>query len=268
LATTHSVFELGECSLHFRKSGNGSKTLLAFHGFGQNHEALNALAHAFQTDYTLYAFDLFFHGQSLWKHGENPLKKSFWKNLLEAFLNEEKIERFSLIGFSMGGKFALATLEAFPFRVDEMTLLAPDGIKTSFWYSLATYPLALRNLFKSMIKKPGRFHALASLAFKLRLIDKGILRFVESQMSSEEQRARVYNSWVVFRHLKFDLGMIANLINSHHIRLTIVVGRHDKIITARNMNRLLEKVNQPALEIIDSGHNNLISKWAAQRSNA
>ena len=252
------LFQFKQASLHYIKTGTGKKTLLVFHGFGQSHEVFTTLSTALSEDYTLYIVDLFFHGKSEWNDGEQPLEKDFWKNLLTEFLTKHSIDSFSVFGFSMGGKFSLATLEAFPTRVKEIFLLAPDGIKTSMWYSLATYPTAFRNLFKSMIKKPGRFNAVANFAFRTDLIDKGILRFVESQMNTEEKRQRVYYAWVVFRHLTFDMSVIANLINENNIRLVMILGKFDKIITVKNMNVLLRKVKNYELEIPDTGHNGVI----------
>jgi pimeloyl-ACP methyl ester carboxylesterase len=159
----------------------------------------------------------------------------------------------------MGGKFALATLELFPKQVEHIFLLAPDGIKTSFWYSLATYPLLLREFFKSMILKPGRLHVITSGLHRLRIVDNGLLRFAESQMDTQEKRERVYYSWVVFRHLNFDMKHIAGLIMSHAIKLTMVVGKHDKIITTQNMQQLLRHLHDYQLEILDTGHSGVIA---------
>ncbi|HEX8060435.1 MAG TPA: alpha/beta hydrolase, partial [Cyclobacteriaceae bacterium] len=152
-------------------------------------------------------------------------------------------------------KFALATLEAFPERVNEIILLAPDGIKTSTWYKLATYPIAFRKFFKSMIANHGRFVAIARAVRKVGLIDNGVLRFVETQMDSEEKRKRVYYSWVVFRHLGFDLEKIKRLIKENGIVLRLYVGKHDKIIKAKDMTRLTSKIG-----ILDAGHNDIIKK--------
>jgi pimeloyl-ACP methyl ester carboxylesterase len=208
----------------------------------------------------LYSFDLFFHGQSVWNNNEVPMEKDFWKELLEQFLAENKIDKFSVLGFSMGGKFAMASVEAFPNQVEGIFLLAPDGIKTSFWYSLATYPVAFRKLFKSMISHHQRFLAVSRIALRLRLIDKGILRFVELQMNTEEKRRRVYYSWVVFRHLQFDLNKIASILNDHRTPLTLIIGKYDKIITAKNMEPFVKKLHTVRFEIIDAGHNDLIAK--------
>lgn len=254
-------FRYKETTLHFLKSGNGSKVVFAFHGFGQDRSIFSKLSQRFDNQYTVYSFDLFFHGKSEWNKDEVPLEKTFWKDLLITFLHQERINRFSLVGFSMGAKFALASLEAFPEKVDTIILLAPDGIKTSLWYNVATYPLMLRKLFKSMISKPNRFYAIARVAHTIRVIDKGLLRFVDSQMNTEVKRNRVYLSWVVFRHLHFNMNTIAQAINTNKIHLTIIAGRYDKIITAKSMFRLLHKLDNPNLVILETGHNEIVSKW-------
>lgn len=245
-------------TLYYSKSGNGKQILLAFHGFGQTGSVYEKLAASLADRYTIYSFDLFFHGNSTWPFGEKPLEKDFWKSFMEQFFSENNIETYSVFGFSMGAKFALATLEAFPQQTKEIFLLAPDGIKTSFWYSLATYPVAFRNLFKSMIRKPQRFSALIQIAYRLRVVDKGIIRFVESQMNTEEKRNRVYFSWVVFRHLKFNMHHIASLINTNAVSLVMITGKYDKIITTKNMNRLLKKVKHYTSLTPETGHNGII----------
>jgi pimeloyl-ACP methyl ester carboxylesterase len=246
-------------TLSYQQSGQGEKALLLFHGFGQHHRAFAELSEALGQHYTLYAFDLFFHGNSQWNDGEIPLEKAMWKEIIEHFLNEPKIQKFSVLGFSLGGKFALATLELFPEQIEHIFLLAPDGVKTNFWYSLATYPLLLRQFFKSMILKPGRLHAITSMLHTLRVVDHGLLRFAESQMDTQEKRERVYYSWVVFRHLHFDMRKIAGLIKDHDILLTMIIGKHDKIITTRNMQWLLRHLHDYQLETLDTGHNGVIA---------
>jgi len=246
--------------LHYHVSGKGLKPLLVFHGFGQDHQTFSELFEKISNQYTIYSFDIFFHGKSDWGLSEKPLEKNFWKKLLSVFLNQNKIDRFSVLGFSMGGKFALASLEVFPEKLESIFLVAADGVRISPWYKLATSTGAMRALLKSMILKPQRFQLIASLALKLGFIDKGILRFVESQMNTQEKREQVYFSWVVFRLLKFDMNLIASLINSNNIGLTIIVGRYDKLITAKSMERLLKKVKKHKFEILETGHNGLISK--------
>jgi len=247
-------------SLHYETMGTGAKTLLMFHGFGQDHKAFQALSDTLIDVYTLYIFDIYFHGKSEWGYGESPLEKQHWKETVEAFLKERSIEKFSLAGFSLGGKFVLAILESFPEKLEAVFLLAPDGIKTSFWYSLATYPILFRRIFKSMVHHHGRFVAITRILHTLGLMDKGLLRFAEHQMNTEEKRRRVYYSWVVFRRLRFSMKAIASLINKNAIPLTLITGKYDKVIKPENMNRLLSRLTTYRLEIVDSGHNGLIAE--------
>jgi pimeloyl-ACP methyl ester carboxylesterase len=247
-------------SLHYAKAGNGDKHLLVFHGFGQDLSVFDYLAESLARQYTFYIFDLYFHGKSTWAHGEKTLTKQHWTETLQLFLKENEIDHFSLAGFSLGGKFVLATLESFSEKVREVFLIAPDGIKTSFWYSLATYPVMLRKFFKSMILHPDRFLSMAQFLAKMRLADQGLIRFAEYQMNSKEKRERVYYSWVVFRHLRFNMHHLAAIINDHKIKVTLIAGRYDKVILPENMTRLTHKLKHCRLEIVESGHSGLINQ--------
>jgi pimeloyl-ACP methyl ester carboxylesterase len=251
-------FHYEKNQLHYVKAGKGREVLLFFHGFGQDHTVYLPLINSLSQDYRLYIFDLFFHGHSAWGYDERPLEKKYWKTMMQSFLVQENIRNFSIVGFSLGGKFALATLESFHNRVDDLYLIAPDGIKTNFWYSMATYPVLLRKFFKSMIGSYTRFRTLAEVLNKLKLVDKGLMRFADYQMGTEQKRKRVYMSWVVFRHLSFNLKKIAALINNEGISLHIIAGRYDKVIEPKNMRSLLKHVKTYQFEVLESGHSGLI----------
>jgi pimeloyl-ACP methyl ester carboxylesterase len=233
---------------------------LVFHGFGQDLGVFDFFTRSLSRQYTFYVFDLYFHGKSTWGNGERPLEKEAWKKTIDLFLAENNIGHFHLAAFSLGGKFALATLEAFPDKIETMHLIAPDGIKTSFWYSLATYPVIFRKLFRSMILHPDRFMRMAAFLNKTGLVDKGLIRFAEYQMNTAEKRSRVYHSWVVFRHLKFNVPALADLINSKNIGIVLIVGKYDKVITPANMKGLVKRLKHCRFEILESGHTGLINQ--------
>lgn len=236
----------------------GPKTLLAFHGFGQNAEAMGPLAQGLSPTYTLYSFDLFFHGNSTWKNTGRTLSKKDWTRILSQVLQFYDISSFTLAGFSLGGKLVLATLEAFPTRVERVLLMAPDGIDTSFWYNLATYPPIFRQYFKSMITKPQRFHNLMKALKKLNIVDKGLTKFAARQMNSNRKRYQVYYSWVVFKELKFDLDQIADIFNDHNIPVNIWMGKYDRVIKTRRLEKLIGKLEHCELHFLDCGHNDLV----------
>ena len=113
-----------------------------------------------------------------------------------------------------------------------------------------------------MILHPNRFATISRTLKSIGALDKGLSRFAEHQMDTEEKRQRVYFSWVVFRHLTFDLNSIADLINKHSIRLILITGKFDKVIRSENMNRLLVHVKKYKHEILETGHNGLINESA------
>jgi pimeloyl-ACP methyl ester carboxylesterase len=248
-------------TLYYFKSGAGKKVILLFHGFGQDHIAFDSWIDLLKNEYTLYSFDLFFHGKSVWSTSY-PVEKEDWKKIIELLLQKEKIEEFEVAGFSMGGKFAFSTLESFPEKVKRMILIAPDGIKVNFWYALATYPFLMRYLFESFVANPKIFFSLARFLESIGLINKYLLRFVMVHMDTEEKRKRVYCTWIQFRLLKFDMRSMAQSINEQKVSLTIIVGKFDKVIPAKDMNRLLQYVTHGKLEILETGHNSLIDKAA------
>ena len=260
--TAYSHLSYHQTVLYFQKFGSGNKVLLAFHGYGQNSKAFEKIAETIGTKYTLYSFDLFFHGKSTWPFGSKPLRKTFWTEIIQNFLSSNGVSKFSLAGYSMGGKFVLATLEAFAPKIEEVFLIAPDGIKTNPWYSLATYPVFLRGVFKVMIRFPKPLFTLMDAMLYLRVLERGLIKFARRKMNTEIKRRRVYYSWVVFRHLTFDMEKIAGLINLHDIRVNMVLGKFDKIITGENMQVLVEKLNDCKLIMLETGHNLLMDEFA------
>lgn len=246
--------------MHYYQYGTGRQAVLCFHGFGQDGTVFKKLAQK-HPENRYYSFDLFFHGKSYWtKH--DVLTKKEWKEIINSFLKKERLETFALIGFSMGGKMSLATLEHFPDRISHITLIAPDGIKTSTFYSLATYPVFFKNYFQSMIVKPQRFHAILNGLKKVGIVDRSILKFAHSQMNTRKNRRRVYYSWITFKPFQFALEQIANVLNENEIPLIMALGKYDKIITLEGMNRLLKYVDQKDVILLDCGHNNLIEHFA------
>lgn len=245
--------------------GNGPKKVIAFHGFGQDSSVFKAYAQMLGNDYSLYSFDLFFHGNSVWPHGEAPLQKEAWKNIFQAFKAQEQIERFALIGFSIGAKVLLTTLAYFADTVTDITLVAPDGIKTNFWYKLATSSSFFRKCFRHLIAKPGLFFNSLELLGKFNLLDKNLIRFIKSQMKTTSLRQKVYNTWMVYRKLSFKKASIATIINAHTIPTTVFLGASDKVIRKKQLNNFLSQLKHYDLKIIPGNHVHVLQNFIDQQ---
>ena len=250
----------GKTKLHYRKLGNGPKILLAFHGFGQDSLYYRPVAEALNSQFTIFSFDLFFHGKSWLSKAQTPLTKELLANLLTRFLETENIKKFSVAGFSMGGKFALATLEQFPDRIHSFYLIAPDGIKTSFWYNVATYPGWLNGIFKRTVVKPQPFFRLVGTLGRFKLMHPGILRFAAHQMNSPAKRLKIYKSWTGFRLLVFDINKVISLLNTTGIPTVIFLGTFDQIITAEGLKFFTKALNNCQVITLKTGHTHLLAE--------
>lgn len=257
-----STFQYKDASLHYGIYPGGPKILLAFHGFGQSQAYFSSLAKVLEKEFTLYSFDLFYHGQSQWADSQHPLTKEFWSQMMAAFFTDQGIEEFSLAGFSLGGKYVLATFEAFPDRTNDILLIAPDGVRSSFWYNLATYPAWARKYFRGIVDQPESLFKLFELLNRFQFLDKGIIRFASYQMQMRHQRERVYHTWVMSRQLRFNMRHIGRLINQHDVKVKMFVGRFDKIMTERNMQSLLRHLRSYDLQVLETGHSMMIDRVA------
>lgn len=253
---------LNGSTLFYQKRGNGGQCLLLFHGVGDDHSAFDALSQELAHQYTFYSFDLFFHGVSSRSDNTAPLSKNEWKDLIEAFLRQESINRFSVLGFSMGARLAMATAEAFAPQINNLFLVAPDGIVTSPWYWLAVrFPF--RKVFESFVRRPSNFERLLEVAHKFRLIDAGTMKFARLQMRSSEHRQRVYNTWMCFRDLSFDTDHLFKTLARHDAQTFVLLGSKDKMIDASSIQRKLRHTSDCDVRLVDATHYGIMQKLPA-----
>ena len=248
--------------------GHGPKVMLAFHGIGQDHNCFMPLVEVLKEQYTFYLFDLPFHGQSP-ALDEEKLTIPAWQALIEEFLIEDNIQRFSVTGFSMGGKFALATLQLFPQRIESCWLLAPDGITESPWYRLATRFWLSKNLFRFFVSNVSHFKKLASILVSIGLIEKSAVKFAETTLSTPAQRERVYRSWIGFSLIRADMKLIARFVKENNIDLKIFLGKYDALLPAHYVHPLTKRLPNVKPIILKTGHHRLIEKtaeWFQQNS--
>ncbi|MCC2547752.1 alpha/beta hydrolase [Hymenobacter sp. BT175] len=256
--------ESGRTRLHYEVYGRGPRIILAFHGYGQQESHWRTVASVLGSlNVTLYSFDLFYHGQSRLAKTDTPLTKKRLSGLIEQFLQERNITSFGLLAFSMGAKFALTTLEAFPDRVEQLWLIAPDGIRPQFWYSLATYPPWMRGILGQAVLRPERLLRFIGALGQRRLVHPNLVSFARWQLENREKRLRVYRSWVGFRQLVFDVKHLAALLNRQPTPVTFFLGRHDRVIPHAGLQQFIASLQRAHTVLLETGHAGLIYDVAA-----
>jgi pimeloyl-ACP methyl ester carboxylesterase len=250
-------------SLYYHKLGSGPRILLAFHGIGQDGlSCFQSVEDTLGRYYTIFAFDLFFHGESA--DGEiRIISKALWKRLINDFLAENKITNFDIAGFSMGGRFALATLEAFPEKIKNTYLIAPDGISENPLYTLATRNAAGRALFSWTMQQPALFFKIIQLLKKAGIVQNSLVRFTENVLNTAEKRQTIFKSLTAFRQLQFDIPHIARLAAKNDIRILLFTGQFDKLLEQKAVEPLATLLPKNQNIHLKSGHSQLVAQSGA-----
>lgn len=241
--------------LFVQKWGNGPEPLLAFHGIGQEHSIFADWQNL--PDFTVYAFDLPFHGRSAVPPGK-VIEKAEWIGWVTAFLEQQGIQRFSLAGFSMGGRLALVLLEALADRIDQVFLIAPDGIRENPFYRLAVGTAPGRAVFRLLVFRPQVLLVLGGWAEKLGWVHASVTRFVRWMLDSREKQFRVYHAWTAFRKLTFS-GKLPDR------PVLFVMGQYDRLMPPASVEPLLSA--QAERVVLRCGHNQLVEKTAEYLQN-
>jgi pimeloyl-ACP methyl ester carboxylesterase len=249
--------------LHYEKIGYGSEILLAFHGMGQDFSCFQKFAQTFDNQYTTYLFDLPFHGKStpdFAQKEEVVYSKNDLKIFLQNFLKQHQIQRFSVIGFSMGGRFALATLEAFTEQINNVFLIAPDGISENYFYIAATRFKFTRPLFRIFAYQKERLQTLGNVLVKLKLLPESTIRFAQKMLDTRPKQDQIYYAWIGFHQLTFNISKLSQHINLQDVKLTIFMGKYDKLLPLNAVTPLTKRVKNCEVIELPTGHTNLVEK--------
>jgi pimeloyl-[acyl-carrier protein] methyl ester esterase len=135
-------------ALYFETRGHGAPLLL-LHGWGMNLRVFDALGAALARDCAVTAIDLPGHGRSPWPAqrgtplagGQANIAAESQQRQLQRLMAQLP-PRTSLLGWSLGGQWALQIAARYPQRIDRLVLLAttpkflasadwPHGLQTS-----------------------------------------------------------------------------------------------------------------------------------------
>ncbi len=242
--------------LHYYFGGAGPRLLFCFHGYGESAGSFAFLEAALGRDYTLIAIDMPFHGLTDWKEG-----LFFDPRDLPALLEEAaarlpgREERWSLLGYSMGGRVALQLLEMIPDRIDKLVLLAPDGLQMNPWYWLATQTGPGNHLFRFTMAHPAWLFSFLRLGNALKCVNPGIYKFTTRYIDDSKVRQDLYTRWTTMRGFRPRLPVIRDIIRAQSTRVRLLYGRYDRIIRAERGERFRRGIeSQCSLLLLPSGH--------------
>lgn len=256
----------GELKCEYLTFGTGKIPLLAFHGFGRHASDFKVFQELYGNKYTIYAFNLFHHGQSQYpadRVEQNTFTKHEFREMFAAFFQEQNIEKTAIMGYSLGGKIALMFAEIFPEKIESLWLFAPDGIKMNFWYYAASNTMLGRSVYKYFLENPGLFFSMVNGMHKTKLINDKIKKFALNNMDEKEKRELVYKVWLTFKDTNPNMPLVIQNIKKSDIPVYQFFGKNDKVIKPKLGDWFSKKINQERnYHVLQAGHVLLTSRTA------
>jgi pimeloyl-ACP methyl ester carboxylesterase len=253
--------------ISYLRFGSGSKRIVCFHGYGEEAASFSFFEKYGNDQYTFYAIDLPFHGQTEWNDGLNFTANDV-QQIIEQILGNNNRQpeqgegpQLALIGFSLGSRVALSLYEKIPERIEKIILLAPDGLKVNFWYWLSTQTWVGNKLFAFTMKYPYWFFGFLKMLNKLKVVNASIFKFVNYYIGDKTVRRLLYSRWTSLRKLKPHLGKIKSSIKGNKTRVRLIYGMHDRIIRPVRGKKFMKGIDPYCtLSVIHSGHQVLHEK--------
>jgi pimeloyl-ACP methyl ester carboxylesterase len=235
--------------------GNGQKQLIVFHGVGQHLTVFQELSNH-SSEWKIWVFPLIFvEDESIILKNTPYLYVEYFKN----WLSEQNIQKFSVLGYSLGAKPALAIFKSFSHQIEKIYLIAPEGIKENFWYQFATNTILGQFLMQKLIKKPSILQKCIRFAEKIALLPHSTAKIALSQTHSVEKLSNVWQSWMLYRKFQLDDSTL-NLLQKDSQKCVIYLGKKDQLTQNKAIVNWCHQFSPPILVVwLEGHHTNLIT---------
>ncbi len=244
----------GELRIHYDTSGDTSgevsgdaqsdKGVLVFaHGFTLDRRLWQGQLEYFKSDYYSVAFDSRGHGLS--DAPETGYSRDHRETDLKALVDELKLEKFHLVGLSMGGATAIGFALDYPERLESLTLVS-SGVTA---YNPTRHQDKLTKMAREQGVEAARERWITS-TLRYYLDKPGTARELLETMMKEHSAA----PWQDPNRGNYNHRNDLELLKDMSVRTLILVGEHDRNFIPMG-ERLLEAIAGSKLEVIpEVGH--------------
>lgn len=244
---------IGREKLHYLRAGQGHRLLIAFPGYGNEAGLFLPFAHYLQKEYTLLSFDLPYHGGSKWTD-DTLLKKTDFAAAIKKLMQQEKADKISLLGYSIGGRVCLTIVEQLPEQIDKVLLIAPDGLTFNWFYFFVTQTFVGKRLFRRVLTQPEHFMRITSWLRRRGYINESRYKFAMQYLQSEASRRFLLNVWPGLRELVPNHKRLSAAIEKYGLQMDVFMGRYDRIIPPALAKEFKKDLGTVHLHILEKGH--------------
>ncbi|MCB0532396.1 MAG: alpha/beta fold hydrolase [Lewinellaceae bacterium] len=241
-----------EHKIHCLRFGQGSKLLVALHGFGDRARLFAILEEALSEQYTVVAFDLPFHGQTNWE--DHTFTKSDLLSIIRQIMDREGQERLCLMGYSFGARLAQAMLPQMLDKLDKLYLLAPDGIQTKGMPMAVRTPMWVRHFLYRILKRPAWFLFLLNWGRRFNLVPPLILHFLTFNLTRPERFQRTFGCWIALDSFYLRRRRIKAIWRDSGLPVDIYFGTKDEMIRYKTVKKMVEGVPNVRIFRMNAGH--------------
>jgi pimeloyl-ACP methyl ester carboxylesterase len=256
--TSHFIKYQGK-EIHFVDEGQGFPILM-IHGFMGSHHNFEKLADSLKGQFRIIRVDLPGFGMSEFfdpENGQHDLKKEY-VDFFKFFIDTLKLEKFHLIGNSMGGMMSWYIASSFPQHVESLTLLNAAGYDMLNVLDNAApilqYPF-LEPFMRRGLPPEGAKAGLVACFSNDSLIDEKDALFSNSMHNIQG------NLQAAFTIAGSGQYPDTSMIQTIKVPTMIVWGKDDEIIPVDHANRFKKDIPHAQLIIYDNcGHVPMMEK--------
>ena len=188
--------------------GPVEEVVIAFHGFGRGVEEMLAFLPLFNAQTAMLSVGLCHHnGSTPPPDGAqtSPLSPKVFQQALAAWTAEllpnghPRIPQ-TMLGYSLGGRIAMALFENAPERWVRLVLLAPDGFKKNPMYQFAVETAFGRWTWRWCDRHADFVQSVIRACRRWRILPEHLAHFALHHTQDETMRKLVSNTWFTHQH--------------------------------------------------------------------
>jgi pimeloyl-ACP methyl ester carboxylesterase len=242
----------GTEQLHYLEWGSGKKLLLAFHGYGNDAAIFKSFKYHLH-DHIILSFDLPHHGASKWT-GEQLLKTKDLVTLVGELKAKYKVDKVSLLGYSMGGRVCMTIVQHMPESVAKVVLLAADGLAINKLYYFCTRTAIGKKIFKDVLQRPDKYFRVIDWLRKANIINAAQHRLGMQHIETADRRRMLQHVWLSMSDLLPNPGRLKEVIKQHQIPVSIFMGSYDKIMPPSLAGKFRRGLDTVQVITLEKGH--------------
>ena len=245
--------------------------MLCFHGYGMHGKQFLKLEPVLGDKYIFIGFDLFFHKETKLHQQslndiKNPITKHAFGNLIAEFCDHERVDRFSILGYSMGSHYATTVVEELGSRVDEYIIAAPSSIEPGklvrFFVKNKLGNLILENLTQSQ----KALINMLNVSKWFGLVDHVGRNILYKEIDTAELRFNFYACFTYLRLLETDEDKLIQTLTEQNIRSIFIFGKRDIMYPPKIGNAFFAKLKKAEIVILDQDHEMIGEEFIAALS--